>query len=119
MPPRGAAYLTQPGHPALSFPANVLNGFRTVSRARIRGRNRARSGAGSARYAADATRRTTRAASSLAQILSSRLAVRAERSSRANQGALHLRRRRARQDHADGFVLRREHAEAQAPRALS
>ena len=37
---------------------------------------------------------------------------------RPDQGPLHPRRRRARQDHADGSVLRRERGAAQAPRAL-
>ena len=38
---------------------------------------------------------------------------------RANQGTLHPRRRRARQDHADGLVLRRKRGEAETPRAFS
>ena len=55
-----------------------------------------------------------------AQIVVARLAVRRPREARAaDQGPLHLRRRRPRQDHADGFVLRSKPGRAQAPRAFS
>ena len=49
----------------------------------------------------------------------SRLAVREKESRRADQGTLHPRRRRARQDHADGLVLCRKRREAETPRAFS
>ena len=59
-----------------------------------------------------------RRASPGAQILVARLAVRQPQGAAA-QGPLHLRRRRPRQDHADGFVLRSKSGGAQAPRAFS
>ena len=54
-----------------------------------------------------------------AQILLARLAVRQrETAERADQGPLHLRRGRPRQDHADGSVFRGQRRRAQAPRAF-
>ena len=72
-----------------------------------------------ARRAAHAARGAAGAASAVAQVLASRLAVREEQPAGADQGALHPRRCRARQDHADGPVLRGERREAKAPRAFS
>ena len=66
---------------------------------------------------AGAAREAARRASSRAQIVLARLAVRrAGARGRADQGPLHFRRRRPRQDHADGPVLRGLAGRAQAPR---
>ena len=113
-----ASYVTR--HVTLpSIRADAFNGFRTVSRARRARRDRARRGAGNDCGAARAARRAAGAAPAVAQIFASRLAVREEESRRADQRTLHPRRRRTRQDHADGLVLRRKRREAETPRAFS
>ena len=58
--------------------------------------------------------RLARKSSSLGWLFANR-----EKQAAAHQGPLHLRRRRPRQDHADGLVLRGEPGRAQAPRAFS
>ncbi len=64
-------------------------------------------GAAGDRRQAGAARAAARRAPPGAQIVVARLAVRrAQAPGRADQGPLHLRRRRPRQDHADGPVLR-------------
>ena len=102
------AYLTRRRHPA-AYQRNAINRHRTLCRSCQRRRDRARSRAGSGRRAADAARR--RGSRSTGCRASPRISAGCSRKSEpagADQGPLHLRRRRARQDHADGPVLRGE-----------
>ena len=106
-----------------SHPAEISHGeFRhsAICRRRRRGPRRKRRRPARRARKDGAARNADRGISSGAQILVARLAVRQPRAhAAAHQGPLHLRRRRPRQDHADGFVLRNEPGRAQAPRPFS
>ena len=79
--------------------------FIAICGARRRWKNRARCCATGDRGSAGPARKGARRASACAQVILARLALRIARA-RADQGPLHLWRRRSRQDHADGSVLR-------------
>ena len=109
---------TQFGDPADSgeFAAHVRP--RTLRSADRHQEGRARPGAGSAAGPVRRSRTARRRAPFRAPRQSGRLAVRFPRKRWSRQGPLHLRRRRPRQDHADGPVLRGVAGGAQAPRAF-